>query len=99
MPSKKHALAPPATSVGWWEVAAWELTRSRRSSHDMQDQNKHDTPKPAAPHEEASRANDHKDPTERRRGNQGGNIEDGKNADIPQGGKRRGPGRWVNPTD
>jgi hypothetical protein len=57
------------------------------------------TPKRVDLDEEASRANDQKDPTERRRGNRGGNIEDGKDADIPQGGKRRGPGRWVNPTE
>ena len=47
--------------------------------------------------DEASRANDQKSLAERRRGNRGGNIDDGKNADIPQGGKRRGPGRWVDP--
>lgn len=99
MPSKKHALARSATSISWWQVAGRELTPSRRSSHGTQDQDKPGTPKPAAPHEEASRANDQKDPVERRRGNRGGNIEDGKNADIPQGGKRRGPGRWVNPTE
>jgi hypothetical protein len=47
--------------------------------------------------EEASRANDQKEPPARRRGNQGGNAGDGKDADIPQGGKRRGPGRWIDP--
>jgi hypothetical protein len=65
----------------------------------MQKQNEPSTPKPADLDEEASRANDQKDSIERRRGNRGGNIEDGKNADLPQGGKRRGPGRWVNPTE
>jgi len=46
--------------------------------------------------EAASRATDKKrkelDP-----GNAGGNVTDGKFDDVPQGGKRRGPGRWVNP--
>ena len=47
--------------------------------------------------EEASRANDQKEPSERRRGNRGGNAGDGKDDDIPQGGKRRGPGRRIDP--
>lgn len=45
--------------------------------------------------ETASRANDEKTPEERRRGNRGGLVTDGKDADVPAGGKRRGPGRWV----
>lgn len=44
--------------------------------------------------ETASRANDQK---RERRGNRGGGGGDGKDAEVPQGGKRRGPGRWVNP--
>ena len=46
--------------------------------------------------ETASRANDQKD-EHPPRGNQGGRVSDGKNEDTPQGGKRRGPGRWINP--
>ena len=50
--------------------------------------------KPSDLDETASRANDHKggeaDP-----GNRGGRVTDGKDEDTPQGGKRRGPGRWV----
>lgn len=45
--------------------------------------------------ETASRANDEKTPEERRAGNRGGLVSDGKDADIPAGGARRGPGRWV----
>ena len=46
--------------------------------------------------EEASRASERKD---RRSdpGNAGGHAGDGKFEDTPQGGKRRGPGRWVDP--
>lgn len=47
--------------------------------------------------ETASRADDKKTPAERGKGNRGGNIDDGKDADTPQGGKRRGPGRWIDP--
>ncbi len=47
--------------------------------------------------ETASRANDNKSPAGRQRGNAGGRSSDGKFEDVPQGGKRRGPGRWVNP--
>lgn len=47
--------------------------------------------------ETASRANDQKTPEERRRGNAGGLVSDGKFEDVPQGGKRRGPGRWIDP--
>ncbi len=47
----------------------------------------------------ASRANDNKSPAEERRGNEGGLVTDGKSEDVPQGGKRRGPGRWTNPKD
>lgn len=46
--------------------------------------------------EEASRADDHREGKEEP-ANQGGNVTDGKFEDTPQGGKRRGPGRWVNP--
>jgi hypothetical protein len=63
----------------------------------MQKQNEPSTPKRIDLDEEASRANDQKDPAERQRGNRGGNIQDGRNADVPQGGKRRGPGRWIDP--
>ena len=45
--------------------------------------------------ETASRANDEKTPEERRSGNRGGLVSDGKDADVPAGGARRGPGRWV----
>lgn len=45
--------------------------------------------------ETASRANDAKTEEERRRGNRGGLVTDGKDADVPAGGGRRGPGRWV----
>jgi len=44
--------------------------------------------------ETASRANDEKTPAQRRSGNRGGLASDGKDGDIPAGGKRRGPGRW-----
>ncbi|MFN4141835.1 hypothetical protein [Aestuariivirga sp.] len=53
-------------------------------------------PKPSDIEETASRANDHKEkasPPD----NRGGNVTDGKFEDVPQGGKRRGPGRWVDP--
>lgn len=46
--------------------------------------------------EKASRADDRKGtahPTD----NRGGRVSDGKDEDTPQGGKRRGPGRWVDP--
>lgn len=42
--------------------------------------------------EPGSRGNDYKKPYEQ---NRGGNVTDGKDEDVPQGGKRRGPGRWV----
>ena len=45
--------------------------------------------------ETASRANDEKTEAERRKGNRGGLVTDGKDADVAQGGKRRGPGRWT----
>jgi hypothetical protein len=54
-------------------------------------------PNPKDLDEEASRANDLKTPAERCRSNRGGNVDDGKDAGIPQGGRRRGPGRWVGP--
>ena len=47
--------------------------------------------------EEATRSNDQKTPKQRRRGNAGGLVTDGKFEDVPQGGKRRGPGRWIDP--
>lgn len=53
-------------------------------------------PNPHDLSEEASRANDQKKAGERR-GNRGGRTGDGKDADIPQGGKRRGPSRWIDP--
>lgn len=56
-------------------------------------------PKQADLEETASRANDGKTPADRARGNEGGRVSDGKFEDVPQGGKRRGPGRWVNPKD
>lgn len=71
---------------GLW---AGELRGSVRHSAFMQKPNDID--------ETASRADDEKTPAGRRHGNRGGNIDDGKNADVPQGGKRRGPGRWVDP--
>jgi hypothetical protein len=49
--------------------------------------------------ETASRANDEKTHEEREAGNRGGLVTDGKDGDIPAGGKRRGPGRWVNYRD
>lgn len=51
--------------------------------------------------DKASRANDQKTPEERRHGNVGGRVTDGRLEDVPQGGKRRGPGRWTTgePTD
>lgn len=52
--------------------------------------------------ETASRANDEKTAEERQRGNRGGRVTDGKDGDVPAGGKRRGPGRWESyrqPTD
>jgi hypothetical protein len=52
--------------------------------------------KPSDINETASRANDHKDAGEER-GNRGGRATDGKDEDTPQGGKRRGPGRWIDP--
>jgi hypothetical protein len=53
-------------------------------------------PKPSDIDETASRANDHK-PEHPPRDNRGGKVTDGKDEDTPQGGKRRGPGRWVDP--
>lgn len=47
--------------------------------------------------EVASRANDQKTREQRRRGNAGGRVTDGKSDDVAQGGKRRGPGRWTDP--
>jgi hypothetical protein len=44
--------------------------------------------------EPGSRGNDQKKPGERD-DNRGGNVSDGKDADVPQGGKRRGAGRWI----
>ena len=55
--------------------------------------------KQRAPDETASRANDCKTPEKERRGNSGGKASDGKFEDVPQGGKRRGPGRWIAPQD
>lgn len=52
-------------------------------------------PRPNDIDETASRANDQKTPEERARGNRGGRASDGKDADVPAGGARRGPGRWV----
>ncbi len=42
--------------------------------------------------ETPSRANDRKRPRETE--NRGGNGSDGKDEDVAQGGKRRGPGHW-----
>ena len=52
--------------------------------------------KPNDIEEAASRASDRKRPEEQE-GNQGGKVSDGKDEDTPQGGKRRGPGRWIDP--
>lgn len=52
--------------------------------------------KPCDIEETASRANDQK-PEHAPADNYGGNVSDGKDQDVAQGGKRRGPGRWVNP--
>lgn len=46
--------------------------------------------------ETASRANDRKQ-DHGRGANRGGRVTDGKDEDVAQGGKRRGPGRWVDP--
>ena len=46
--------------------------------------------------ETASRANDQKD-HDGSKDNRGGNVTDGKDENTPQGGKRRGPGRWIAP--
>lgn len=46
--------------------------------------------------ETASRANDEKTPEERKSGNRGGLITDGKDDVVPIGGARRSPGRQVN---
>lgn len=46
--------------------------------------------------ETASRADGHKE-HEEKPDNSGGNVTDGKYEDTAQGGKRRGPGRWVDP--
>lgn len=54
-------------------------------------------PKPSDIDETASRANDQK-PEHPPRDNRGGKVTDGKDEDTPQGGKRRGPGRWTSPT-
>lgn len=56
-------------------------------------------PRPSDIDETASRSNDEKTEEERRRGNRGGIASDGKNADVPAGGGRRGPGRWVSYRD
>ena len=48
--------------------------------------------------EPGSRGDDWKDEAKRREGNSGGNASDGKFEDTPQGGKRRGPGRWEIPS-
>lgn len=52
--------------------------------------------RPKNEEETASRANDQKGEGESA-GNRGGRASDGKDEDTPQGGKRRGPGRWVDP--
>ena len=52
--------------------------------------------KPNDIEEAASRARDIKRPEEQE-GNYGGKVSDGKNEDTPQGGKRGGPGRWIDP--
>jgi hypothetical protein len=46
--------------------------------------------------ETASRADDKK-PDNAREENRGGNVTDGKDEATPQGGKRQGSGRWVDP--
>ena len=83
----------PAACEGWRWVAFGNLDhplplRVRRRSLAMQ--------KVKDLNETASRAHDHKEdeaiPENRR-----GNVSDGKDEDTPQGGKRRGPGRWVDP--
>lgn len=51
--------------------------------------------RPSDIEETASRANDEKTAEERQRGNSGGLVTDGKDGDVPAGGARRGPGRWV----
>lgn len=48
--------------------------------------------------EEASRANDWKGP-KRAKDNRGGNVTDGKDEAVPQGGKRKGPGHWEKKED
>ena len=52
--------------------------------------------KPADIDETASRASDQTDAAEDS-ANRGGRASDGKDEDTAQGGKRRGPGRWVDP--
>jgi hypothetical protein len=47
--------------------------------------------------ETASRADDKKTPAERP--HRGGNVSDGKDASVAQGGKRRGPGHWEKAED
>jgi len=53
-------------------------------------------PRPPDIDETASRADDKK-PQGLHDDIRGGNVTDGKDEDTPQGGKRRGPGRWVDP--
>ena len=48
--------------------------------------------------EKASRANDQKGPASGK-DNRGGNVSDGKDEDVAQGGKRRGPGHWEKAED
>ncbi len=55
-------------------------------------------PNPTLPEEPGSRGNDRKSEQDRQAGNSGGNVSDGKFEDTPQGGKRRGPGRWEMPS-
>ena len=47
--------------------------------------------------EKSIRSNDQKTQDQRRRGNAGSLVTDGKFEDVAQGGKRRGPDRWVDP--
>lgn len=53
---------------------------------------------PKAPDETASRANDQKGPSGGK-DNRGGKASDGKDENVAQGGKRRGPGHWEKAED
>ena len=54
-------------------------------------------PRPSDIDETASRADDKKDITEEPGDHRGTGSGDGKDEEVPQGGKRRGPGRWIDP--